>query len=295
VLEAERKKKVTSTLRTVSQERDLPETSIISEGDDEGKRFSAADLPVVKYLESQLRQADLGWSPVALLAAMAIGGVIGVLLGLQVAVPVYRETAMVLLSILCAYLPFLYVRMKRNRRLGAFEEQFPETLDFLARSLRAGHAFSVGLEMLGNESPEPTGAEFRKLFHEMNLGAPIEVAMKNLAARIPLLDVRFFVSAVLLQRETGGNLAEILDKLAFVIRERFRLKGHVKAVSAHGRITAMVLTVMPLITMLGLMIVAPDYLGYLANDEDGKYLIVATIVAMLVGYYWMRRVIDIKV
>ena len=118
------------------------------------------------------------------------------------------------------------------------EEQFPESLDFLARSMRAGHAFSISLEMLGEEMADPLGQEYRTLFNEQNLGAPLDVALRNFAERVPLLDVRFFTSSVLLQKQTGGNLSEILGRLAYVIRERFRLKGQVKAASAHGRMTA---------------------------------------------------------
>jgi len=296
-IEAERQKKVTTALRTVSQDNELPEARILDRQQEAGAKpgCSVTELPFVKSLDEQIRQAGLGWSPVAVLVATAIGIIAGVLLGMQIAVPVFREAGMAIFACLFGAIPVLYVRMKRFKRLGAFEAQFPETLDFLARSLRAGHAFSVALEMIAEESPEPTGVEFRILFHEQNLGSPLEVAMMNLTKRIPLLDVRFFVAAILLQRDTGGNLAEILDKLAYVIRERFRLKGHVKAVSAHGRITATVLTIMPLLTMLGLMLVAPSYLGYLVANPTGKYLIVAAVVLMFVGYYWMRRVIDIKV
>ena len=161
--------------------------------------------------------------------------------------------------------------------------------------MRAGHAFSVSLEMMADESPEPIGIEFRQVFNEQNLGAPIDVALKNLGQRVPLLDVRFFVSAVLLQRETGGNLAEILTKLSQVIRERFQLKGKVKAVSAHGRMTALILCVMPLITMMLLSVIAPTYLASMAGDYHGKLLIVGAIMGQILGYLWMRKIVNIKV
>ena len=151
-------------------------------------------------------------------------------------------------------LPYFYLRIKRAKRIAAFEEQLPEALDFLARSMRAGHAFSISLEMLGQESPDPLGQEFRVLFNEQNLGAPIDVALANFAGRVPLLDVRLFVSSVLLQRQTGGNLSEILIRLAYLIRERFQLKRQVKAASAHGRMTAAMLTILPLV-----MMIAPAY------------------------------------
>jgi tight adherence protein B len=135
-------------------------------------------------------------------------------------------------------LHYVFVRKKRAKRLDQLEEQFPEALDFLARSMRAGHAFSISLEMIGEELPDPLGQEFRTLFNEQNLGAPLDVALRNFTNRVPLLDCRFFTSSVLLQKQTGGNLSEILARLAYVIRERFRLKGQVKAASAHGRMTA---------------------------------------------------------
>ena len=125
-----------------------------------------------------------------------------------------------------------------------FEEQFPEALDFLARSMRAGHAFTISLEMIGEEIRDPLGQEFRALFNEQNLGAPLESAMANFTMRVPLLDVRFFTSSVMLQKQTGGNLSEILQRLAYVIRERFKLKGQVKAAAAHGKMTAGILTVL---------------------------------------------------
>ena len=146
------------------------------------------------------------------------------------------------LALVAAALPSLYVIRKRKARLHKFEELFPETLEFVSRSMRAGHAFSVSLEMIHREFPEPMSGEFRRTFEEHNLGLPIEVALQKLAKRVPSLDVHFFVSAVLLQKRTGGNLAEILDKLAYVIRERFKLRGRIRAVSAHGKMTATALS-----------------------------------------------------
>ena len=164
-------------------------------------------------------------------------------------------------------IPYLVVRAKRTKRLNTLEEQFPESLDFLARSMRAGHAFSISLEMLGEEMADPLGQEFRALFNEQNLGAPIDIALRNFTTRVPLLDVRFFTSSVLLQKQTGGNLSEILSRLAYVIRERFRLKGQVKAASAHGRLTATILTLLPVGTML-----APALCGARLSAGDGGRL-----------------------
>jgi len=161
--------------------------------------------------------------------------------------------------------------------------------------MRAGHAFSVSLEMLADESEEPLSIEFRRLFNEQNLGSPIDVALKNMAVRVPILDVGFFVSAVLLQKETGGNLSEILTKLSYVIRERFQLKGQVKAASAHGRMTATILTAMPLVLTGALMVIAPEYLQGMWKDPDGIYLVVGAASAQLLGYLCIRKIINIKV
>jgi len=192
-------------------------------------------------------------------------------------------------------LPYIFVGQKRKKRLSALEEQFPESLDFLARSMRAGHAFSISLEMLGEEMADPLGQEFRALFNEQNLGAPIDIALRNFTTRVPLLDVRFFTSSVLLQKQTGGNLSEILSRLAYIIRERFRLKGQVKAASAHGRLTATILTVLPLATMACLLVVAPGYLQGMAADSDGKLMIGGAIVAQILGNYFIKKIINIKV
>src|SRR5262249_17879719 len=152
----------------------------------------------------------------------------------------------IILGIAAGVVPVGYVAYVRKNRLKRFEALFPETLEFIARSMRAGHAFSVSLEMIHREFQEPIAGEFRRTFEEHNLGLPIEVALQKFAIRVPSLDVHFFVSAVLLQKRTGGNLAEILDKLAYVIRERFKLRGRIRAVSAHGRMTATSLSCIPI-------------------------------------------------
>jgi tight adherence protein B len=191
--------------------------------------------------------------------------------------------------------PYFIVRHKRSKRLAALEEQFPEALDFLARSMRAGHAFSISLEMLGEELADPLGQEFRALFNEQNLGAPLDLALHNFTTRVPLLDARFFTSSVLLQKQTGGNLSEILSRLAYVIRERFRLKGQVRAASAHGRLTATILTLLPVFTMLALLVVAPGYLQGMAEDTDGKWMIAGAIGAQVLGNFFIKKIINIKV
>jgi tight adherence protein B len=297
-LEAERRSRVAKTLNTGEAVEAAPRESTILIDDNPNEVSLArmfSELPVVQKLERYIQQGGLTWSPKGVVIAMAVLALIGIFLGLRVREPVFREFAVVALAGLLGWMPCAWVLYKRRKRLAEFEEQFPESLDFLARSMRAGHAFTVSLEMMSDDAPDPLGIEFRQVFNEQNLGAPIETALRNLAERVPLLDVRFFVSAVMMQRDTGGNLAEILTKLAFVIRERFRLKGQVKAVSAHGKMTALILSIMPLVTMLALTVVAPGYLGSMAADIDGKYMIVGAIAGQFIGYMWMRKIINIKV
>lgn len=298
LMESSRRKKVseilsavTSAVRTekIALLRDMPKNI-------GGMRHTLLErFPMHDAIAARLQEAGLAWPVWLLPVLMLLGAVVGVLVGMLFHVPVYRQFAMLVFGIFGALMPHGYVSLKRGARLRAFEQQFPEALDFLARSMRAGHAFSVSMEMLSEEAVDPLGTEFRRVFHEQNLGAPLESALRSLAMRVPLVDVGFFVSAVLLQRETGGNLAEILTKLAYVIRERFRLKGQVRAASAHGRLTAGVLTALPILTTIALLIIAPGYLESMAKDYHGQYFIIGAIIAQFVGYAIMRRIVSIKV
>jgi tight adherence protein B len=187
------------------------------------------------------------------------------------------------------------VLRKRAKNIADFEKQLPEALDFLSRSMRAGHGFSIALEMLAADSPDPLGSIFRRVSNDLQLGSSLEAALKKVLLLVPLVDVRFFVSSVLLQQETGGNLGEILSKLATIIRERFRLKGQVKAVSAHGRITGMVLVLMPVVVTLIMMATSPQYLIDLAADKLGRMMIYGAICGQIVAYFVIKKIINIKV
>jgi len=254
-----------------------------------------SSLHFANHAQKQMLQAGLDWTPARLSSTMAILGLVGFALGFLVPGPAGGVIASMALAACFGAAPYLYVRRKRKKRLDTLEEQFPEALDFLARSMRAGHAFTISLEMLGEEAPDPLGQEFRALFNEQNLGAPLDIALRNFTDRVPLLDVRFFTSSVLLQKQTGGNLSEILQRLSYVIRERFRLRGQVKAASAHGRMTATILTVLPIATMAGMLIVAPGYLQGMAKDPDGKKLIFGAVVAQILGNICIKKIINIKV
>lgn len=296
-LEDQRKKQVREMLATADPgASSFTEVKVLKDPSEESGLASLfRRFTVFERLDQLLKQSGLGWSVPGLIGAMVVSACAGLLLGTILPVLFFRYAGPFTFAVVFASLPLAYVARARRKRLAEFEEQFPEALDFLARSMKAGHAFSISLEMLGDESPEPLGQEIRKLFNELNLGAPIEVALTNFAARVPLVDVRFFVSAVMLQRQTGGNLSEILTRLSYVIRERFQLKGQVKAASAHGRITATILTIMPIVMIFAMLFVAPGYLQSMANDADGKWLILAALIAQVLGYYSMRKIVNIKI
>ena len=296
--DARRKNQVVDMLHTAAGEAVVSVGNLLKEIDSDkptGLKRLFASMHFSKHAEEMIQQAGLNWSSSRLLTAMVLMMIPGVGLGLMVPFLFNAPTTAIALGLFFGSIPYLVVRSKRAKRLNTLEEQFPESLDFLARSMRAGHAFSISLEMLGEEMADPLGQEFRALFNEQNLGAPIDVALRNFTMRVPLLDVRFFTSSVLLQKQTGGNLSEILSRLAYVIRERFRLKGQVKAASAHGRLTATILTLLPVATMLCLLFVAPGYLQGMADDPDGKYLIGGAIVAQVLGNFFIKKIINIKV
>lgn len=191
--------------------------------------------------------------------------------------------------------PFLWLKRKATRRLKRFEEQFPEALDLLSRAIRAGHAFQTAMGMVATELPDPVGPEFKKTFEQQNFGLPLKDALNELADRISLLDVRFFVTAVLIQRDTGGNLAEILDNLAHVVRERFKILRQVRVHTAHGRFTGYVLLALPAFLAVALMWINPEHMGLLFTERMGHIMIAIALTLQTVGFFWIRQVIKIEV
>ena len=191
--------------------------------------------------------------------------------------------------------PFVFLRIKRTRRMRAFEEAFPEALDLVARALKAGHAFATGLKMVADEMPDPVGTEFRKTFDEQNFGLPLKDALTNLTVRMPSLDVRFFSTAVLIQRETGGNLSEILENLAHVVRERFKILRQVRVYTAHGRLTGYVLLALPAFLAIALAFINPEHMQLLFRERIGHMMLGATVIMQTVGYFWIKQVVKIEV
>src|SRR5581483_7474893 len=190
--------------------------------------------------------------------------------------------------------PFVWLKYRAARRMARFEEQFPEALDLLSRAIRAGHAFQTAMGMAADELPDPVGPEFKRAFDQQNFGLPLKDALNQLAERVALLDVRFFVTAVTIQRETGGNLAEILDNLAHVVRERFKILRQVRVHTAHGRFTGYVLLALPAALAVALSYINPDFMGPLFRERMGQLMIVGGLVLQTIGFFWIRQVIKIE-
>ncbi|MCP5115316.1 MAG: hypothetical protein GY953_31190, partial [bacterium] len=287
----------TTTDKNKKKKGQKKNVALIDSEDARTGRFVLKVLQRFKYKEwSQelIEQAGLKWKPARLAHGCLAMFLIGFLLGYYLIPAEWRMLA-VLPAILCGLLPITYATRLRRRRLRQFESQFPESLEFVARSMRAGHAFSVSLEMIHREFQDPLAAEFRRTFEEHNLGLALDTALLGLAKRVPSMDVHFFVSAVLLQRRTGGNLAEILDKLAVLIRERFKLRGKIRAISAHGRMTGMALTSIPIGVALLLFYLNPDYGRFFLNDETGQIMAVGAVLLQLIGYGIIKKIVTIEV
>jgi tight adherence protein B len=192
-------------------------------------------------------------------------------------------------------LPTLGLRRKRTMRLHKFEEMFPEALDLLSRAVKAGHAFQTAMNMAADELPDPVGPEFRKTFDQQNFGLPLRDALNGMTARVPIIDVKFFVTAVLIQRETGGNLSEILDNLSHVVRERFKVLRQVRVHTAHGRFTGWVLLALPAAVGTALSFINPEHMQLLFRESMGRTMLGGAVVMQTIGYLWIKRVIKIEV
>ena len=215
-------------------------------------------------------------------------GLIALILGRQA---VFAWAGLFLGSIL----PYSYASYRRGKRFQQFEALFPEAIDTLARAVRAGHAFTSAIELISNEVAEPVASEFRKLFEEQKFGMPVRDALLNLAERMPLVDVKFFVTAVMLQRETGGNLAEILDNLSYMIRERFKIMRQVRVFTAQGRLTMLLLMSLPPVIVAVMEFMNPSFIQPLFADHLGHILVLIGITLQTVGYFVIRRIIHIQV
>jgi tight adherence protein B len=294
--ESRRKKQLVSVLRTVTGTEPEHVELLI---DPDSLKSNGQTLPgpqaIYDKLGVMISESGMDWNVSKLLSMCGGAFVVGCLLGSLI--PFEASIFLRCPAVGCAlgYVPLMIVKKARTKRLDGMEAQLPDALDFLARSMRAGHAFTISLEMVGEEIADPLGQEFRALFNEQNMGGSLDRSFANFCKRVPLPDIRFFSSAVLLQRQTGGNLGEVLGRLSHIIRERFRLKGQIRAVSAHGKLTATILTLLPIATLIGLMIVSPQYLSPLLHDPMGRKLVIAGVTCLLLGNICIRKIVRIRV
>ena len=282
-------------LREVSRPAgDLPETpSFVTE-------VKKGPLPALdkalgganSSLATLIEQSGVRTTPSAIMVAMIAAAIVsGFICMLFVKVPIFWIVA----ALAGSFIPYIYLRHKRTQRIKKFEEQFPEALDLLSRAIRAGHAFQTAMGMVAEELPVPVGIEFKKAFEQQNFGLPLRDVLDQMAERVPLLDVKFFVTAVTIQRETGGNLAEILDNLAHVVRERFKILRQVRVHTAHGRFTGYVLLALPASLAVALTFINPEHMNLLFTERMGQMMILGAIVMQAAGYLWIRKIIKIEV
>jgi len=249
-------------------------------------------VKIAATIDRRLRQADMkmpvGTFLLISLALFFVGVVAGRILH-------WPTILSVVVGVALLTIPNIVVNIKRRRRLKRFMNHFPEALEMFARSLRAGHSFTGAIQLVAQEMPDPIGPEFSKVFEEQNLGIPLRQALIGMTDRVDILDVKFFVTAILIQRETGGNLAEIIDKIAYVIRERFRIHGQLKIFTAQARMSGIILSLLPIGVAVVLWIMNPEYLKPLWFEKTGRILIAVAVTMQIFGMLAIRKIIRIKI
>jgi len=252
----------------------------------------AARVPQLRDLRNTLEQAGVRWSPQSYLL-ITLGLAAG--LGLGAFVLLHLWFAGLVAASGGACLPYLYLRRRKARFIQIFEEQLPEAIDLLGRAIRAGHPLSAGLKMAAEEATEPVAGQFRRVFEEQRFGIPFEDALMGLADRIDLVDIRILVTAILIQREVGGNLAEVLDKIAHTIRARFTIRRQLRVYTAQGRFSGYVLAVLPIAVGSAIFVINREYMMILFQDRVGRLLLVAAVMLQILGYLWIRRIVSIEI
>lgn len=271
------------TILSISKRRLLSQQPLLQQLLERLPPAGALDRLLLQAGSGQTVAQVLGWSVLALLAGLAAGALLGLALALQLG-----------LGALGAALPCWRLLRARQRRLARIEQQLPEALDLMGRSMRAGHAFPTALKMVGDELRAPLGSEMRIVFDEVNFGVAMGDALGNLASRVPSTDLRYFVVAVLIQRETGGNLAELLGRISAIIRDRLTLLGEIRTLSAEGRMSAWILSLMPFAVALMMQLSSPDFLRLLYTDPGGRKMLTMALVMMGLGILVIRKVTRIR-
>ena len=255
------------------------------------RNFLDKITPRMLNLTEVIAQADANLKPSALfgvgLAAAFVSGAAAALMANLYIAPVVALMAFVS--------PFLWLFWKRKKRLSTFASQLPEAMELIARALRAGHSLAAGLHVVAEEMPQPIAKEFGRVHEEQNLGIGMEESLRSLCVRVPNLDLRFFVTSVVIQRQTGGDLAEILDRIGHIIRERIKILGQVKALTAEGRLSGIVLIALPIGLFFMMLWMKPDYIEMLWKEPMGIKMSVGAVISMLIGAYAIQKIIDIKV
>ncbi len=249
-------------------------------------------LQVATRLKRMLDQADLHITVTRLLMFSVMAGILA---GLAVSMLTISLLAIAGAGLAATVVPFLHVWWKRRERLNAFLEHLPDALELMSRSLSAGHAFSESLQMVASEMPEPVASEFRKTYEEQNLGLSLKLALDNLSERVPLLDLRLCIVAIMIQRETGGNLAEILEKVAMTIRERFRIMEDLKTLTTSSRLSSWILCGIPIFLAVAVTVMNPDYMSVLWSDPRGHKLVALAVVLQITGMLVIRKILNIKI
>lgn len=252
----------------------------------------AARVPKVPGIGRVLEQGGLTWTPQSF-AVLTFGLSLGAGLVMLVVFPVLP--AVLIAAAGAGAIPYIYARRKQGQRLAAFEEQLPEAIDLIGRAMRAGHPLSAGLKMASEESSEPVAGEFRRVFEEQRFGMLFEEAILGLADRVQLIDVRILVTAILVQREVGGNLAEVLDKIAYVIRQRFTIRRQLRVYTAQGRFSGIVLALLPVAVGSALFFINRDYMLTLFFDPIARYFLVLAVILQILGFLWIRKIVDIEI
>ncbi len=247
--------------------------------------------PEFLNVSKSIEQADANMKPSALVGAGLVISTVLVVLGVAL-VNVYVAPVLGAVGLAA---PFLWLYMKKAKRLKAFAGQLPEAMELVARALRAGHSLAAGMHVVAEEMPAPISKEFGRVYEEQNLGIQLDEALRGMCDRVPNLDLRFFVTSVAIQRQTGGDLAEILDRIGYVIRERYKILGQVKALTAEGRLSGIVLVALPIGLFMLMLWMKPDYIKALWTDPIGIKMSVFAIIMMIIGSYSIKKIIDIKV
>jgi Flp pilus assembly protein TadB len=275
----------------VSPNSSKKDTSVLSSPLDEGSHLLEDLFSRFINLRTFLQQADVPLTPTKfLLISFAIAG-LGVVVIPVCRAPIYFAPLGAVLGII----PFLYVYFKRKSRLAKFAKQLPEALELISRALRAGHSLASGFRLVADEMPAPISTEYGRCYEAQNLGQTLELAIEEMTERVPNLDLRFFATAIVLQRQTGGDLAEILDKIGYIVRERFKIYGQIQALTGEGRLSGVVLLALPPVLAVVMLYLNPTYMMLLVTDPMGQQMLAGGIVMQVVGALVIRKIINIKV